>query len=235
MKHVTILFVSMLLVSSVALSEPDDVLRTVTVSGNAETKVVPDQVVVYLGVETFNEELKAAKEENDRVMTAVLSSAKRNGVTEEQLKSDYLNLQPQYSKTHKERMLLGYLVTRRIEITITNIDKFEVVLTDALEAGANRVDGIDFQSTEPRQHKDEARSLAVTAAKEKAEAMANQLGQKIGRPVKIVEDAVHRRPAPTQFNVTRAYGESGGGFGGPTVPGRITVSARVTVTFELVE
>jgi len=225
----------MLLVSSVALSEPGDVLRTVTAIGRAEVMIVPDQVVVNLGIETFQVELDEAKKENDRAVTAVLAAAKSNGVSAEHMKTDYLNIQPRYKETREERILLGYLVTRRIVITVTDIDKFEGILSAVLETGVNRVHGIDFRTSEPRKYKDEARSLAVVAAKEKAEAMAKQLGQNIGRPIKIVEDTAGRRPAPMAFNVAGSIGEGAGEFEGPMVPGRIGVSARVTVTFELVE
>ena len=39
--------------------------RTITVSGDAEVRVVPDEVILTLGVETWDKDLDAAKEEND--------------------------------------------------------------------------------------------------------------------------------------------------------------------------
>ena len=40
--------------------------RLITVTGDAEVRVVPDEVMLTLGVETWNKELNAAKQENDR-------------------------------------------------------------------------------------------------------------------------------------------------------------------------
>ena len=43
-------------------SEP----RLITVTGDAEVRVVPDEVILTLGVETWNKELNIAKQENDQ-------------------------------------------------------------------------------------------------------------------------------------------------------------------------
>jgi uncharacterized protein YggE len=57
-----------------------------------------------------------------------------------------------------------------------------------IESGVNYVQGIDFQTTELRKHRDEARALALKAAEEKAIAMAGELDQEIGEPITINEE-----------------------------------------------
>ena len=39
--------------------------RLITVSGDAEVRVVPDEVILTLGVETWNKNMDRAKREND--------------------------------------------------------------------------------------------------------------------------------------------------------------------------
>ena len=73
-------------------------------------------------------------------------------------------------------------------ITLKDISAFDAVLSDALEAGATYVHGIQFRTTELRKHRDEARALAIRAAHEKAVALAQELGQEVGQPHDIRED-----------------------------------------------
>jgi uncharacterized protein YggE len=232
MKCSMILFVSLLVTAASAFSATDDVLRTITVTGSAEVLVVPDEAVVNLGVEIYNLELGEAKEESDRIVTAVIAAAKKNGVSTEHLKTDYLHIQPRYRDNREERVFLGYVVRQSIIVTVVEVDKLEGIISSALEAGANQVHGVKFRTSEPRVHKDEARSLALDAAKEKAEAMAGRLGQKIRRPITITEESV-TRSAPLASNAIRFSGAGVGGAEGTMVGGRIAISARVSVQFEL--
>ncbi|MCP3986832.1 MAG: SIMPL domain-containing protein [bacterium] len=61
-----------------------------------------------------------------------------------------------------------------IVVTVVAMDGLEDVLSSALEAGANQVHGIEFRSSNPRKHMDEARNQALDAATEKAKAMAGR-------------------------------------------------------------
>jgi uncharacterized protein YggE len=191
-------------------------------------------VIVNLGVIVFESELTRAKEEHDRIVRDVLAAAQKAGVSKENLKTGYLGIQPKYRETGVERVFLGYDVRQTIIVTVTDVERAEIVLSSLLDAGANQVHGVEFQSSDLRKHKDEARSLALDAAKEKAEAMGKRLGQKIGRPISITEEPA-ARVIPSVSNVVRVGGAEVGEAGGTMVAGRIAISARVTVRFELVE
>jgi uncharacterized protein YggE len=125
-----------------------------------------------------------------------------------------------------------------------DISRFEDLLTKALEAEVNYVHGIQFRTTELRKHRDEARSLAIKAAKEKAVSLAKELEQSIGAPHSIHENASgwwsgynawwggRWGPAMAQ-NVSQDAGGGASSQGGSLAVGQITVNARVTVSFFL--
>jgi uncharacterized protein YggE len=106
------------------------------------------------------------------------------------------------------------------------------------------VHGIQFRTTELRKHRDEARALAVTAAREKAEALAGELEQTVGHPTSIREEHSSwwsgynawwgsRRGDMMAQNVIQELGGAAMTGEGTVAPGQISVSARVSVTFEL--
>jgi uncharacterized protein YggE len=79
--------------------------------------------------------------------------------------------------------------------------------------------------------------LAVKAAREKAVAMAAELGQKIGRPRSIYEGGATVQTAARNAYTQNAMQSSGGSDGGGEgfSAGQISVTASVTVHFELAD
>jgi len=60
--------------------------------------------------------------------------------------------------------LKGYSVQKTIVVTLSDLSKFEDLLSGVLEAGANYVHNVEFRTTELRKHRDQARALAIQAA-----------------------------------------------------------------------
>jgi hypothetical protein len=214
--------------------------RKITVNGEAEVQVVPDMVVLTLGIETSNTDLLVARAENDRRVTAVIQAGARAGIAAKDMQTDYLNIEPRYDG----RTFLGFYVDKSVVVTLRNVAKFESLLTEQLKGGANYVLGIEFRTTELRKHRDAARAQAMAAAQQKAVALASSLAQKVGRPLTIQEGysgwwSSYRGwwgrgySQGMSQNVMQAPREGGGVSDSPLAPGIIRVNASVTVTFEL--
>lgn len=253
MKDKTIAIVSVALLLILALSawsqdsQPQPApaeARRITTTGEAEVRVVPDEVILTLGVETINKKIEVARGQNDGVVNKVLALATSLGIPAEHVQTDYISIDPRYRNGYyEERDFIGYVVHKNVVITLRDLSLFEDLLAGALDAGVNYVHGIEFRTTELRQHRDQARALAIRAAREKAAALAAELGQDVGEPLSIVEEQ------SSWWSGYNAWWSSrwGGGMaqntiqeiGGASVlsdgvaPGQIDVNARVSVTFEL--
>jgi uncharacterized protein YggE len=217
----------------------------ITVTGDAAVKVVPDEVLLTLGVETWHRELSAAKRQNDERVKDVLDLAERFGIESKHIQTDYINIEPRYEDGYYRQVLEGYYVRKSIVLTLSDISKFDDLLTAVTEAGTTNVHGIEFRTTELREHRDTARALATKAAREKAEAIAKELDSSIGRPKSINEDRVgwwswygygwwgSRYSGMATQNVIQNVSGDPPDIEGAFAPGQISVTARVTVTFEL--
>jgi uncharacterized protein YggE len=211
----------------------------VSVTGDAEVRVVPDEVLITLGVETWDKDLQLAKRQNDAVVKEVLEVAGDHGLEPQHVQTGYVSIEPRYRNGYyEERDFIGYFVHRTVVITLRDLSRFEALLADALDSGVNYVHGIEFRTTELRQHKDKARALAVQAAQEKAEALAGQLGQSVGEPQLIREEQTDWRSgygawrgAGMAQNVVQEMASGGFSGEGSLAPGLISISARVAVTF----
>lgn len=219
---------------------------SITVSGSAEVKVVPDEVIIILGVETSDKDLLTAKAQNDERIKNLIALAKSYNIAPGDIQTDYIGIEPRYQDSYQQREFIGYFVRKTIVFTLKDLSKFEDLFTGALQAGANYVQGIDFRTTELRKHRDEARDLAIKAAQEKATALAQALGQKPLRPTSINENGYYwgssygswwgSRYGPAQSqNISQSSGGGAPASDDSTIAlGQISVTAMVSVTFDLV-
>ena len=162
--------------------------RLITVTGEAEVNVVPDEVILTVGVETSDRQLRLAKSANDEIVKKLFAVAEVHGVATKDVQTDYINIEPRYRDSYQQRDFVGFFVRKTVVITLRDVTKFEELLSDLLDAGVNYVHGIEFRTTELRKHRDEARGLAIRAAVEKAVAMARELDQTVGKPNAIREE-----------------------------------------------
>ena len=207
--------------------------RLVSVSGTAEVDVAPDEVVLGLGVESRDKVLATAKAQNDASAKKVLALASEVGIDAKDIRTSALQMAPEYSE-EKNPKFLNYEVSLRIVITLRDLSKYETLMTRLLEAGISRVNGISFEVDQTRKYKDEARVKAIQAAKEKAVAMAGQLGQTVGKPWEISEQNSDNPYAPSMLANSMVNGyESGGRQESTVAPGQVTISASVRVSFQL--
>jgi uncharacterized protein len=232
------------LVASVASAQQAVPARTISVSGSAEVRVAPDEVILSVGVETDSKDIAVARSENDARVKAINQAAQAQGVTPDHVKTDFLDLQPRYRDYATRETFLGYFARRSLVITIRDVSTFESVLSAVLSAGANYIHGVDFRTTQLRRHRDAARRAALIAAREKAEAMAATFNVALGDPISIQEGYSgwyspysswwgQRYGGQMAQNVVQESGARGG-IDDALVPGQISVTATVNVSFALI-
>jgi uncharacterized protein YggE len=218
---------------------------TISVSGEAVVKVIPDEVIMTMGVETWHRELSVAKNRNDDRVSEILRLAKKFGIENREIQTEYISIEPRYQDPYYRGVIEGYFVRKTIMVTLRDLEQFDPFLTAVTEAGVTHVHGIQFRTTELRKYRDQARELALQAAREKAGDMAIVLKANIGAPQAVYEDHVG-------WYSWYGYGWWGSQYGfasqnvvqtvgGPSLEtdstlaaGQISVSAKVSVTFELI-
>ncbi len=216
---------------------------TITVNGEAEVRIMPDEVILRLGIETSDKALTTAKQQNDRIVAKVLALAEQYAIPPEHVQTDYLGIEPRYNDGYTQREFVGYFVHKTVVVTLRDLTKFEDLLSDLLESGVNYVHSIEFRTTDLRKYRDEARELALQAAREKATTMTATLGQEIGEPRSIQEEANNwwsgygsgwwgQWSGMTQ-NVIQEVGGDYASFDSSLAPGQISVTARVAVSFAM--
>jgi uncharacterized protein len=232
---------------SPVLSQPLSQPPVITVSGSAEVKVAPDEIFMRVGVETFHDVLAEAKKENDERVERVLAFLKSSDIQPADIQTDYLAVEPRYEDYPTRRKFVHHVVQRSIEVKIKQVDAFEGILAGVLTNGVTHVHGIDFRTSELRKHRDTARGMATRAAREKADALAAELGVRRGKVYNInanewggwwSSSAGHwgHRYGAGMFQNTVQNAGGGAPAGDSTLSlGQISISATVNVSFLIEE
>jgi len=207
--------------------------KIVKTTGTAEVKVTPDRAVIQIGVERQSLTAKGAKSAADSISRKLLAALKAQGIEDKDIHTAYLDLQPT-SYYEKHVRINNFTASQSLSVTVRDLSKLDTVMDAVMSAGANRIDGIEYQSSELRKYRDQARDEATKAAKEKAVALAQALGNQVGKTYSIEEV-----PQTESFGYnglaanTSIYGNDKRSRGPSTAPGQLTVTASVIVSFDL--
>ena len=173
-----------------------------------------------------------AKSRHDQRAKKLISLAREADVESKDIQTSALRMAPEYSED-KIPKFLGYQVSQSISITLKDLSKYEALMTHILEAGVDRLDGLEFIVAEPRKYREEAGLKALRAARDKAMALATELGQTIGKPWEISEGD-NPYALPVQANALFGYNNHAEREEVSTIaPGEVAIRASIRISFQL--
>lgn len=206
--------------------------RTISVTGTATTRTIPDTVVWEIATTASHAKLVSAKEESDKQMQAILSTARKLGVEPNDLQTGFLEVRKEYKEDQYGNWgdFKGFLVTREITIKERDTSRFDEFLTSLVKSSDMEVH-YSLASSRLQEIQAETRLKSVVMAQEKASAMAGALGAEIGEVLTVTESPQHSYGTISANQVVFDEMESGGT--GTFAPGSIEVQVTVGAVFEL--
>jgi uncharacterized protein YggE len=212
--------------------------RLITVNGEAEVRVPPDEVNITLGLESTDSDLPTAARKNAEQVRQVAALAKSFKIDPKDIGTDQISLDKNVEYVNGKNQFLGYKARRTVSLRFKDLARFEDLLIALLKGGATSIQGVQFCTSQLRKHRDLARAQALKAATEKATALAGGLSQKLGKPHTITENydgwSVQSGARGALYgNVQNTVASSGSPADDSPAVGLITVSARVSIAFEL--
>ncbi len=185
--------------------------RTVTVSGQGEIHAEPDRAVINLGIESRKPKLEDARAEVAKAVEAALKLTRDLKIDQKYVRATRINVQPEYNwdNNARERNLIGYYVSRQIEVDLRDLEKLGQLLERAFDLGINQVSEPQLDSSKRRDLEREALAKAVQDARLNAEAVAKAAGARLGPPRTIsASSGFVPPPMPLQKRTMAAMAES---------------------------
>ncbi|MBS4205529.1 SIMPL domain-containing protein [Lederbergia citrea] len=202
--------------------------NVIEVTGEGKVTVQPDQAEITLGASTEDLSLMKAQKSNALIISNIKKALNQIGIRDEQIQTVNYSIYPQYEYIEGKQIFKGYKVEHLLHITVKQFQNAGLVVDTAVGHGANNVSGIKFDTSNHNQYYQQALSLAVINAHQKAETIANTLRVQLIRvPISVTENLrTYGGPIPYQtFEFVKSEAVT------PIQPGTMDIISTVTAKF----
>jgi uncharacterized protein YggE len=201
-------------------------IRTV---GEAVENVAPDRAEIDIGVVTEAASSQAAVSQNAQKVEATLARLRSLLGSQADIKTVSYNVSPVYRyPQNAEPQITGYSAANTVRVTLDDLTRIGNVIDAATEAGANRIQQLQFSLKDEQPTRARALSQAALMARRKADALAGALGLTSVRVFSVEESSAPVIPLRKDYAM-RAEATSVT----PIEAGTIEVRASVTLTVQI--
>jgi len=200
----------------------------ISVAGEGKITVTPDRADVTIGVENIGADAADVKKKNDATIDAVIKYLKSIKLPAEDYQTQRVNLYRNYDSDKKK---YSYTASQTIVIHLKDLTKYDSMMMGLIDAGVNNIQGVQFKTSKLAQYESEARIKAVADAKQKANDYAGALNQKVGKAIVVTDNSQTYYPPMVR---SMKFEAADSVMPQETLAiGEITVTANVTISFEL--
>jgi uncharacterized protein len=213
-------------------SEPQSA-RTIEVTGNGEAHVAPDVASLNLAIETRAPTAQQSAGQNAALAQKVVDALTKKLQGKGKVWTGGYSLYPEYNepRPNEKPVVTGYRAENSITVETGEIGMLGGLIDTAIDAGANRINFLNFTLRDESQARSQAIALAAKNAQAQADSLAKSLGVKLGPVIKANTEA-ESRPMPVMRAGAMAMSAS---MGAPTPvqPNEVTVPATVSITYQI--
>jgi uncharacterized protein YggE len=199
----------------------EQVVPTLTVTGEGIEAIAATLIQVNLGVEIQGEKAIAVQEEIAKRTTAVVNFLRERQV--EKLQTTGFRLQPHYHYQNNQRVFRGYIGVNTVSFQLP-VEKIGNLLDETVKIGATRIDSINFTATAEAMAT--AEKEALRQATQDAQRQAEEVLRALNLTAKeIIKIDINRSPSPPPTLVRAAEATNGT----PIIGGEQNIRASVTL------
>ena len=202
MKKLIPVFVLSLLTSFLSFAETD--LPHITVYGTSEEMVVPDELNWSVSINTIGPSVEETATNHLKDVSSVLNYLK-SCIPEKEIKTAHMQLNENWVYRNQSSLKEGYYAFTTISFKSTDFTKYMGYWEQLSKFNNLRINQVSFDVSNRIEIQNKARLKAVSAAKEKAGALAAALGVALLEP--LVVEEISDNEIDLRSNV--AYGVGG--------------------------
>ncbi len=210
---------------------------TISVSGNYETNIQPDQSELLITITSKDKDSIKAQTDNTDVTTRVINALKDKGLNKDNIETlnyriELLREWDPNTQGYKED---GIQVINSIKVTIKDLTKISSIIDAATHVESTpitiiSIDNLAFTLSKDKQRQlnEELLAKASKNAKKKANSIADSLGVSIIRVISVSEGSVY-----TPYYFERTMLASAELKTTPINPSLVSANANVNIVFEI--
>jgi uncharacterized protein len=213
----------------------------IMVYGTATIQAAPNQMKWLLNVRNINPSSEGVAEVHGTTVAKVLAFLKQSQIAEDTIQTSRMQLgeNERWNSSTQRNVQDGYVAFTDVRFTLADFNQYSSIWMGLSAIQGVRVGNVTLDSSDRIKFQNEARTNAVLAARDKAKAIAETLGVKIGGPLNIEEELSVSEGYQAQSTVltnSNIISSTGSSVGIDQVaPGAIPIRARLKATFRLLE
>jgi uncharacterized protein YggE len=229
MKRLVILFVLFL---TVVPAFGEETVPQLTVHGQALVEAPADQARLSLAVVSSAATSKEALAHNNAAMKKVTEALAKAGLKSREYHTGRFEIRPEWTSRPPNAApdwrpaIRGYTVRNSLRITTLNLKKLGAFIEAGTDAGANGVEGLVFDLSDPTLYRTQAIAQATANARRDARELAQAAGVNL-------EKILSLQLAPTGFAPQRLVATFAKASAVPISPGTVPVRAAVTIVYQI--
>jgi len=209
------------------------------VTGEGKINVVPDVAILTLGIEAQDVNVAGAQTKASEAMDKVMQALEDQGIAEEDIQTVYFNISEvtKWDSFKEETEVTGYRVTNTVNVKVREIEKAGQVIDAVVTAGGDmtRINNITFTVDEPSPYYVQARDLAITYAKQKAEQLASGAGIELGKITYMTESSYTYGPMVRNYVMEDVSAAPAPAVTPPISAGQLEITATVTIVYDIAD
>jgi len=205
--------------------------NTITVTGDSEITVDPNQAEVWAGASFVKDTAEQAQSEVNKVINAIVAGLKTEGIAESDIATEQLSLSEERDWTQDGSKFLGWRASQNLKIKTTDMTKVGKIVDVAVANGANQINNINFGLTNEKEqlYKQQALADATANAKSKAETIAASLGATLGKIMSVSEANYYY--TPYRYAMTDSAGAKAAPEAAAVMPGKVSVTGQISLVY----
>ncbi len=209
--------------------------HTIAVNGVGVVEAAPDTARLMITISELRETTSAAQSTVNKKIAEVLTVSYEAGIGEDEIHTSSISFNSEYDWTDNGRVLKGQRVRQTLSITISGIDEAKGNLASLLD-GLGTISGIEISSLnfyvkDTEQLYEQARELAFTKARQKAQEYAALGDVSLGTPRSISEYSSDNAIADTYGRAMKMEAAMADYSPSQVPTGSYSVSVTVSVEF----
>lgn len=222
------------------VTQAEEIVKTVSVKGEGEVKVRPDEADLFLQVRTKAKDAKAAQSKNAKEMARVQKALQSEfKIDEKYIQTSGFSVNPEYRYDNGgKQTFLGYSVNHSLTVKVKKIEKLGEMLDRLVSGGGSEdvsvlLQNVNFGTEKRQEYEIQAMEIAMKNAETRAGALAKFARRSLKGVLRISDSNVEFQPPPFQRVMGKAaMMEMASDSGGTQISaGEIVIGSNVSVDY----
>mgnify|MGYP000480589245 CR=1 FL=1 len=227
MRSFWLILLSVVIANSYADESSKMQARIIEVAGVGHVLSVPDRFSFSLTIEQKGEVAAELNKIIAKKTSAVVQTLLKIGVEQKAIQSLQVRFSPWIKYGSKTREQEGFILSRKINVTVKNLALYEQAIDKVLSLGVSNINQFSFTNSHADEHYQQALTRALVNAKQRATDMATVLDLKLAGVISILEQS-SAEVSPVMLRSSHIQQASQG-----YQAGEMSTQARVKVIFAL--